>query len=272
MTISSPTPSSIPAPTFVGGAGRSGIKFARAILNAHPNIGISHELKLTPHLVKVWARPYHLRDHSSEFFDAKDKDSIFRNIISYFLDGVKEQYGTLQVREKTPNNALVFPHLNHLFPESPHSTRQKSGGSKEVNGPGVGQYRPRVTRDLLPTPFAMRVRTLGHKRSLGSSGGHCARLKFVGRFTSALVRLTTTNLWKIALALKAGVQLESNYRRIQRFFSDYDMDFTMLGRLLTRLVPQRPAYVVVHDPTEWQARRPSISWWWGSPIEEWPSR
>jgi hypothetical protein len=73
----------------------------------------------------------------------------------------------------------------------------------------------------------------------------------MARFTSALLRLTTTNLWKIALALKAEVQLESNYRRIQRFLSDYDMDFTMLARLLVRLVPERPPYVVALDRTEW---------------------
>ena len=82
-------------------------------------------------------------------------------------------------------------------------------------------------------------------------GWHRARLKFMARFTSALLRLTTTNLSKIALALKAGVQLESNYRRIQRFLSDYDMDFTMLARLLVHLVPERPPYVVALDRTEW---------------------
>jgi hypothetical protein len=82
-------------------------------------------------------------------------------------------------------------------------------------------------------------------------GWHRARLKFMARFMSALLQLTTTNLWKIALALKAGVQLESNYRRIQRFLSDYDMDFTMLARLLVRLVPERPPYVVALDRTEW---------------------
>jgi hypothetical protein len=86
----------------------------------------------------------------------------------------------------------------------------------------------------------------------------------MARFTSALLRLTTTNLWKLALALKAGIQLESNYRRIQliggfnlsadstyrriqHFLSDYDMDFTMLARLLVRLLPEQPPYVVALD-------------------------
>lgn len=80
---------------------------------------------------------------------------------------------------------------------------------------------------------------------------HRARLKFMARFTSALLRLTTTNLWKVALALKAGMKLESNYRRIQSFLSGYEMDFMMLARLLAYLVPQRPPYVVAVDRTEW---------------------
>lgn len=82
-------------------------------------------------------------------------------------------------------------------------------------------------------------------------GWHRARLKFMARFTSALLKLTTTNLWEIAVALKAGVKEESNYRRIRRFLSNYEVDFTMLGRLLVRLLPQRPPYRVAIDRTEW---------------------
>lgn len=55
------------------------------------------------------------------------------------------------------------------------------------------------------------------------------------RFTAALLKLTTTNLREIALALKAGVKEESNYRRIRRFLSGHELDFVMLGRLLVKL-------------------------------------
>lgn len=82
-------------------------------------------------------------------------------------------------------------------------------------------------------------------------GWHRARLKFMARFCSALLTLTTTNLRRLAVALKAGVDPKSNYRRIQRFLSDYDLDSVMLGRLLVHLLPQRPPYKVVIDRTEW---------------------
>jgi hypothetical protein len=82
-------------------------------------------------------------------------------------------------------------------------------------------------------------------------GWHKARLKFMARFTAALLKMTTTNLREIATALKAGVKEESNYRRIRRFLSSYEMDFTVLGRFLTRLLPQSAPYKVVIDRTEW---------------------
>jgi hypothetical protein len=40
---------------------------------------------------------------------------------------------------------------------------------------------------------------------------HLARLKFMARFTTLLLTLTSSDLWKIAGALKAGVKRESNY-------------------------------------------------------------
>jgi len=82
-------------------------------------------------------------------------------------------------------------------------------------------------------------------------GWHRARLKFMARFTSALLKLTTTNLREIAVALKAGVKEDSNYRRIRRFLSDYEVGFATLGRLLIRLLPQKPPYKVILDRTEW---------------------
>jgi hypothetical protein len=82
-------------------------------------------------------------------------------------------------------------------------------------------------------------------------GWHRARLKFMARFTSAVLATTTTNLRRIAIALKAGVEAESNYRRIQRFLSEYDLNAAALGCFLLRLLPQEAPYKVVVDRTEW---------------------
>lgn len=83
-------------------------------------------------------------------------------------------------------------------------------------------------------------------------GWHRARLKFMARFTVALLQRTTTDLWALAVALKGGVEPASNHRRIQRFLSEYNVDFAMFGRLLAHLVPESPPYEVVVDRTEWE--------------------
>ena len=80
---------------------------------------------------------------------------------------------------------------------------------------------------------------------------HRARLKFIARFTTALLQLTTTNLAKLALALKATVKPASNYRRIQRFMADFSFKHADFGRFLLGLLPQESGYVVCIDRTEW---------------------
>lgn len=84
-----------------------------------------------------------------------------------------------------------------------------------------------------------------------SLGWHRARMTFMARFVLSALQLTTTNLRRIAVALKAGVEERSNYRRIRRFLAEYDVDYAALSRLLVRLVPQEPPYVLVLDRTEW---------------------
>jgi len=90
-------------------------------------------------------------------------------------------------------------------------------------------------------------------------GWHRARLKFMARFTVALLQRTTTDLWDLAVALKGNVKDASNHRRIQRFLSDYDVDFAMLGRLIAHLVPESPLYEVVVDRTEWEFGDTSVN-------------
>jgi hypothetical protein len=76
-------------------------------------------------------------------------------------------------------------------------------------------------------------------------------VKFIARFTTAVVKQATTDLWAIALALKADVQPASNHRRIQRFLSGYDLDQAALGRLLLHLLPTESPYTLTLDRTEW---------------------
>ena len=78
-------------------------------------------------------------------------------------------------------------------------------------------------------------------------------------FQLALEKLQTTNLRKIAASLKVDVKEDSNYRRIQRFLSGYAVDFTTLGRLFVRPLPQEGPYVTALDRTEWHFGDPPFN-------------
>ena len=90
-------------------------------------------------------------------------------------------------------------------------------------------------------------------------GWHRSRMKFMARFTVALLQRRTTDLWALAVILKGNVQDASNHRRIQRFLAEYDLDFAMLGRLIAYLVPESPPYEVVVDRTEWEFGDTSVN-------------
>ena len=83
------------------------------------------------------------------------------------------------------------------------------------------------------------------------SSWHGARLKFMARYIGSLLKLVTTNGKELALALNPRVKNGSNYRRIQRFMSEFAFDFEAFGRFLFSLLPQKEGFLVVMDRTEW---------------------
>ena len=64
---------------------------------------------------------------------------------------------------------------------------------------------------------------------------HRARMTFMARFVLCSLQLTTTNLRRVAVSLKAELKETSNYRRIRRFLADYEVDYVALSKLLIRL-------------------------------------
>lgn len=117
--------SSLPAfdkpPLFIGGAGRSGTSLLRTILNAHSNIAVGNELKVTPILAQTYHRVIQLRAHlEDEFYlTTPEIDGLFGNLIRAFLEKFHEQSGKPRVGEKTPNNVFILHILHRLFPCSP---------------------------------------------------------------------------------------------------------------------------------------------------------
>lgn len=68
-----------------------------------------------------------------------------------------------------------------------------------------------------------------------SLGWNRTPMTFMGRFALCSLQLITTNLRRMAAALKAGVEERPNYRPIRRFLAEYDVDDAALSRLLVGL-------------------------------------
>jgi hypothetical protein len=90
------------------------------------------------------------------------------------------------------------------------------------------------------------------------SGWHLARQKFLVQFILALLKAKTVNLTHIA-PLLSGVEVNSNYRRIQRFFQEFSLEFDLVARLIWALLPHQPPYRLSLDRTNWQFKQLNIN-------------
>lgn len=82
---------------------------------------------------------------------------------------------------------------------------------------------------------------------------HGTRLNFLAMFLIALLKVKTVNLAEIATALNPQAKVSSNYRRLQRFFADFELDYDDIAQLIAALIP-KPAegYTLSLDRTNWQ--------------------
>lgn len=54
---------------------------------------------------------------------------------------------------------------------------------------------------------------------------HGARLSFLALFLIALFRVKTVNLVDLSIGFKSKAKKESNYKRLQRFLREFDLDY-----------------------------------------------
>ena len=67
-------------------------------------------------------------------------------------------------------------------------------------------------------------------------GWHGARLSFLALFLIALVRVKTINLVELATAFRSQAKQESNYKRLQRFFKKFDLDYALIAQAVVKLM------------------------------------
>jgi hypothetical protein len=82
---------------------------------------------------------------------------------------------------------------------------------------------------------------------------HGARLTFLAQFLLALFKVKSVNLAELAQGFAGPAQVASHYKRLQRFFRAFTLDYDVLARLLVRLFPvgEGPWYLAL-DRTNWK--------------------
>lgn len=86
-----------------------------------------------------------------------------------------------------------------------------------------------------------------------------ARIKFLARFLVAIIAVKTVCLTQIASVFPGEAKPESHYKRIQRFLAGFEMDLSVLARLVIALVGQEPPWILALDRTNWKLGKTEIN-------------
>ena len=82
---------------------------------------------------------------------------------------------------------------------------------------------------------------------------HGARIGFLAQFLLALLKVRSVNLAELATGFGGKAKVDSHYKRLQRFFRAFEIDYAHLARLLVRLVPVGDGpWRLTMDRTNWQ--------------------
>lgn len=81
---------------------------------------------------------------------------------------------------------------------------------------------------------------------------HGARLSFLALFLIALFRVRTVNLVDLSIGFKSKAKKESSYKRLQRFFKEFDLDYYTMAKLVIEMMSIPEPWVLSVDRTQWQ--------------------
>ena len=84
------------------------------------------------------------------------------------------------------------------------------------------------------------------------TGWNLARVKFLSAFICSLCKLQTVCYVKLAQDLGGNAKVESNLRRIQRFFAGFIVDSNLIAKLVFSMLPTEPPYRLGLDRTNWK--------------------
>ena len=87
-----------------------------------------------------------------------------------------------------------------------------------------------------------------------------ARITFLAHFILALVKVRTVNFAELAVAFAGNAKVASKYKRIQRFFRGFPVEFPAISKLIVQLLPIREfPWILSLDRTNWKLGRLNIN-------------
>lgn len=86
-----------------------------------------------------------------------------------------------------------------------------------------------------------------------------ARIKFLSRFLTALFITRTVNLSILATAFSGRAKEESNYKRLQRFFKDFNLPYAQLSMFVVKMLGIPGPYTLALDRTNWKVGSANIN-------------
>jgi hypothetical protein len=98
--------------------------------------------------------------------------------------------------------------------------------------------------------------------ALASTGWNRARVRLLARFLVALIACRTVCLSRLAPALPGDAKQSSQYKRLCRFLSGFDLDYVALARLVIAIVAQvgvKPPFVLAMDRTNWKLGKAELN-------------
>ncbi|WP_051036844.1 hypothetical protein [Calothrix sp. PCC 6303] len=87
-------------------------------------------------------------------------------------------------------------------------------------------------------------------------GWHGARLSFLAGFLIALLRVRTVNLSDLAAAFTGKALQDSHYKRLQRFFRNFEIDYSAITHTVVNLMNIPQPWILSIDRTEWKFGEP----------------
>ena len=89
------------------------------------------------------------------------------------------------------------------------------------------------------------------KEFKGVFGWHQARVVLLAQFMMALVKVRSSNLTRIAQVFSGQAETASNYKRLQRFLSGFNLDYNQCAQVLAQWFCPKGPWVLCLDRTNW---------------------